>query len=65
MQALLANDGKVEDEEGVLVLLNVDGVVISPITGGDFDLQNDDLRRVSRVGEDDDCGSTTFADDLS
>lgn len=37
-QAWLANDGRVEDVEGVFVRMNVDGLVLSAITRGAFDL---------------------------
>lgn len=38
-QVWLASNGKVEDEEGVFVLMSVDGVVSASVTGGDYDLR--------------------------
>lgn len=48
----------------MFVLVNIDEVVLTAITEGDFDARKDDFRRVLRVGDDDDSDSTKFADDL-
>lgn len=64
LQAWLASDIRLDGKEGVLVLVNVDQVVITSITVDNFELQYDDLQRVLHIGEDDDSGLATFADDL-